>query len=822
MLPDVENVCANSDAPWDRRDHRGERIMIEADAEQLADRRLALLRDIADGYATSTQWSQLSERTARAIAAIPCGIAFVLIYIIDPLRTRLSLIGSAGIPLGHAAAPQTIALDRDDAWSIRATLSARRAQEAPGVALRELPLGIDGRSAGSAVTIPITPVHDEPWGVMVFGLDADASADPGTRTFLDLLAAQVSGGVARVAMTSNRSMLATLGLTAPAAIFLKDLEGRYAFANAMTCEMLGRLDVIGRTDAELLEPPLAERMAAQDRAVVARNASAQFEEQIGDRDYLLIKFPWPNPDGGFIGVYGVAIDISARKHIEETLRNSERQYRAIGESIDYGVWVCDGRGRNVYASDSFLKLTGLTQDECADLGWSSVLHPDDVDATLAAWQACVDSGALWDREHRIKGVDGEYHHVLARGVPVRDANGAIVSWAGINLDISNIKEAEAALREADRRKDDFLSLLAHELRNPLAPIRSSLEAMSLRGLRDDVQRHAHDVISRQVASLVRMVDDLLDVARITHGKLSLQIEVVEIGRVVEEAIETARPYVDEMGHSLDVFMPTEPVHVNVDPVRLTQVVANLLSNSAKYTPSGGHIELRASVSSDGVEIAVTDNGAGIAPDLQHSVFELFSQHHGRGGVGSASGLGIGLALVRDLMDMHGGTVRAHSAGVGRGSTFTITLPASSIAARPKDARPLRAIQSDTTRRRVLVVDDNVDAAESMAALLHLLGHEAQIANDGRAAIERAQRFQPDLILMDLGMPGMDGMQATMRIRALPLQHQPTIAAVTGWNQEASRAEARNAGIDLHVVKPIDVPGLQRILRAVRTRVDVTR
>jgi CheY-like chemotaxis protein len=323
--------------------------------------------------------------------------------------------------------------------------------------------------------------------------------------------------------------------------------------------------------------------------------------------------------------------------------------------------------------------------------------------------------------------------------------------------------------------------------------------------------------------LVRMVDDLLDVARITHGKLSLQIEPVEVARVIEEAIETARPYIDEMGHSLEVFAPTEPVIVNGDPVRLTQVIGNLLSNSAKYTPSGGRIELRANVSSDGVEIAVTDNGVGIAPDLQQSVFELFSQHHVRGGVGSASGLGIGLALVRDLMDMHGGSVRAHSGGVGHGSTFTITLPASSIAARSSDARPLRAsLGSATTPRRVLVVDDNVDAAESMAALLNLLGHEAQVANDGRAAIERAQRFEPDLILMDLGMPGMDGMQTTMRIRALPLNNQPIIAAVTGWNQEASRAEARSAGIDLHVVKPIDVPGLQRILRAVGTRADATR
>jgi PAS domain S-box-containing protein len=657
---------------------------------------------------------------------------------------------------------------------------------------------------------------------MVFGLDARASADRSTRPFLDLLATQMSGGVARVAMTLNRTMLATLGLTAPAAIFLKDLEGRYAFANANTCEMLGRLDVIGRTDAELLGPETAERFAAQDRAVIAGNGSGQFEEWIGDRHYLLIKFPWPNPDGGLTGLYGVAIDISARKNIEETLRNSERQYRAIGESIDYGVWVCDANGRNVYASDSFLKLTGLTQEQCSDFGWVGALHPDDVDATLAAWQACVKSGELWDREHRIRGIDGEYHHVLARWVPVRDTNGAIVSWAGINLDISDIKEAEAALREADRRKDEFLSLLAHELRNPLAPIRSSLEAMNLRGFRDDVQRHTHDVISRQVASLVRMVDDLLDVARITHGKLSLQIESVEVARVIEEAIETARPYIEEMGHSLDVFAPTEPVVINADPVRLTQVIGNLLSNSAKYTPSGGRIELRATVSDDGVEIAVTDNGVGIAPDLQQSVFELFSQHHVRGGVGSASGLGIGLALVRDLMDMHGGSVRAHSDGVGRGSTFTIALPASAIAARPRGARPARPAHNEIARRRVLVVDDNVDAAESMAALLHLLGHEAQIANDGLAAVERTQRFEPDLILMDLGMPGMDGMQATMRIRALPLRNQPTIAAVTGWNQEASRTEARNAGIDLHVVKPIDVPGLQRILRAVGTRANATR
>jgi signal transduction histidine kinase/CheY-like chemotaxis protein len=424
----------------------------------------------------------------------------------------------------------------------------------------------------------------------------------------------------------------------------------------------------------------------------------------------------------------------------------------------------------------------------------------------------VRTGGLWDIELRFKGVDGRYHPVLARGVSVRDEQGAVMCWVGINLDIGRLKQAEEALREADQRKDQFLALLAHELRNPLAPIRNGLHILNLFGFKDERQKRAYDVIERQLSHLVRLVDDLLDVSRITRGKLELRMERVTLESVVQGAIETVRPLTELSQHELSVSLPPQPVVLLADAVRLTQVFANLLSNSTKYTPPGGFVKLSARVAEDSVIVRVEDNGIGIPSDALSSVFEMFTQVD-RVTQRMSGGLGIGLSVVKSLVEMHHGTVRAESEGPGRGSVFTVWLPLAEERSVNEEIAVNLSVSGEGARRRVLVVDDNVDAAESMAALLSLLGHEIQTAHDGEQAVEVAKAFEPDLILMDIGMPKVDGLEATRRIRQLPLRKRPLIAALTGWGQDADRKGSSEAGIDRHLVKPVDLEAVQQLLEA---------
>jgi PAS domain S-box-containing protein len=371
------------------------------------------------------------------------------------------------------------------------------------------------------------------------------------------------------------------------------------------------------------------------------------------------------------------IDITPQKNAEHALRESEKLYRAIGESIEYGVWVCDATGRNIYASDSFLRLSGLTQAQCSDVGWMTRLHPDDVPATLQLWQDCVQSGKNWYREHRILGTDGAYHPVLAQGVAIKGDHGEIRGWAGINLDIRRLKETEEALREADRRKDEFLATLAHELRNPLAPIGHAVKILEAPAADRSQHEWAQQVIARQSRRMALLLDDLLDVSRITSGRLKLRIDRVTLNSLIATAVETARPLIESKRHVLSIELPSPPVELEVDPLRLSQALSNLLANAAKYTDAEGKIRLIIARETDELSITVQDTGIGLSAAALPRVFEMFSQ------VESAidraeGGLGIGLALVRGLVRLHGGRVEARSAGPGCGSEFIVHLPASLI------------------------------------------------------------------------------------------------------------------------------------------------
>jgi CheY-like chemotaxis protein/two-component sensor histidine kinase len=359
-------------------------------------------------------------------------------------------------------------------------------------------------------------------------------------------------------------------------------------------------------------------------------------------------------------------------------------------------------------------------------------------------------------------------------------------------------------------------MLAHELRNPLAPIGNALQI--LRVARDDGATFAQvqGILDRQLGQMVRLVDDLLDVSRISRGKIDLRTERLEVARVVESALETSRPLLEEAKHELTVRVPPQPLCIVGDSTRLAQVLSNLLNNSAKYTPAGGQIGLTVERQDRHVAIRVRDNGVGIPADMLPGVFELFTQddrslHRAQGG------LGIGLTLARRLVEMHGGTIEAHSAGEGTGSEFVVRLPLASDDAKPPPdgAREGGAAAARPPARHVLVVDDNQDSAESLGTLLKLLGHEVRTAHDGPSALETAREFRPEVVLLDIGMPGMNGYDVARRMRTMPEVRDALLVAQTGWGQDDDRRQSKEAGFNDHLVKPVDLDDLQRLLASLQ-------
>jgi signal transduction histidine kinase len=376
----------------------------------------------------------------------------------------------------------------------------------------------------------------------------------------------------------------------------------------------------------------------------------------------------------------------------------------------------------------------------------------------------------------------------------------------LQTEVAERGRVEQALKEADRHKDEFLAMLAHELRNPLAPIRNAVHLIKMRSLEDPQLCLARDVIERQLKQLTRLVDDLLDVSRITRGKINLTRERLELADLMSRAVETVMPAIEARGHALSVELPERSLGLYGDPVRLVQALGNVLGNAAKYTGSGGRISLSARRRNRDAEITVRDNGMGIAPEVLPRIFDLFTQMDERM-ERSPSGLGIGLALVRRLVEMHGGTVGASSAGPGQGSEFIIRLPVSVERADGVDAAASGAVAHEArglgARRRILVADDNQDALETLATLLALDGHEVYRARDGAEAFEVAQRERPEVALLDIGMPRANGYEVATRIRGEPWGRTITLVALTGWGQDADRRRSEAAGFDLHLTKPVD-------------------
>ncbi len=510
-----------------------------------------------------------------------------------------------------------------------------------------------------------------------------------------------------------------------------------------------------------------------------------------------------------------AEDHAVVKHQEQAILASEQRWRTMAEAIPNLLWTDLPDGQCDWLSSQWGKYTGIPEQQLLGLRWLETVHPDDRQRTLACWEeACADRGD-YDLEYRIRRHDGEYHWFKTRGVPIRDEVGKIVYWFGTCTDIEDVKRLEAALRETDRRKNEFLATLAHELRNPLAPIRNGLQVLRLSDKRP-AREQAREMMERQLGQLVRLVDDLLDISRISRDRLELRQARIPLASVVENAVETARPFIDSKGHALMVILPPRPVYLDADLTRLAQVFWNLLSNSAKYTDPGGLIELSAQLDGNELMVTVRDTGIGIPADALPDLFTLFSQvDHSL--ERSQGGLGIGLALVKGLVEMHGGSVAAHSAGVGQGSKFVVRLPVAP--GPPKDETPMAdAPSAGHPRRRVLVVDDNRDSAASLAMMLSLVGHDTRTAHDGLEALELAEAFRPDVMLLDIGLPKLNGYDSCRRIRERPWGKNIFIVAVTGWGQEDDRRRSQQAGFDQHMVKPIDFDNLEKLMAEMKPSV----
>jgi signal transduction histidine kinase len=376
-----------------------------------------------------------------------------------------------------------------------------------------------------------------------------------------------------------------------------------------------------------------------------------------------------------------------------------------------------------------------------------------------------------------------------------------------------LRQLESELREAGRRKDEFIATLAHELRNPLAPVRNAVYILQHEDAGTYAQR-ARDIIARQVKVMARLVDDLMDVSRINRGHIELRLERIDLATVIQQAVEAGRPFIEEGGHALVLDIPKEPLPIEVDPTRLSQVLVNLLANAAKYTDPGGRIELGVQRDDAAIGITVKDNGVGIAAEHLRSVFDMFAQvedvlSRSRGG------LGIGLSLVKHVIELHGGQVEAQSPGIGAGSTFVITLPAQQgmplARADGESACDPQATSDGNRSLKILVVDDNHDGAESLAGLLLLLGHDVRTVHDGEAAVVEATRYRPDVILLDIGLPGVDGYEVCRRIRRQPWGAQTRVIALTGWGDREAQCRSQEAGFDVHLVKPVDESSLQHAL-----------
>jgi PAS domain S-box-containing protein len=510
----------------------------------------------------------------------------------------------------------------------------------------------------------------------------------------------------------------------------------------------------------------------------------------------------------------IAFLVATVRRSHAALVSKHEDFHLLADNMSQHAWTATAAGEWCWFNRRWQSYTGLDADLDRDEQWRQATdHPSHRDRAESGFRHAVATGEPWEDIFPLRAGDGSYEWFLVRAMPVRGADGKVLRWFGTNTNIDERLRLEQELKDGNRRKDEFIATLAHELRNPLAPIQAGVELMRMNPAFPPQLERTREIMHRQLSHLVRLIDDLLDVSRLTSGKLELKMEPVPLRSVIESALETSRPQVESSGHELEVRMPAQALMVRGDLVRLAQVVSNLLNNGAKYTPSGGRVRIAAERDGQEAVISVSDNGIGIDSATLPDIFDLFSQSPSAG-QRRLGGIGIGLSIARQLVRMHGGSLMAESQGLGRGSTFTIRLPLVALEDRDEPsahhARPEPAAGA-TGHKRVLILDDNVDAAQTLGSLLEMAGHTVALAHTGREAIELAPGFAPDIAFLDIGLPDMSGHDVARALRRESTLQATRLVALTGWGAAQDRQESREAGFDFHLTKPVFMETLSEVL-----------
>ena len=632
-----------------------------------------------------------------------------------------------------------------------------------------------------------------------------------------------------VTLRDERELLRTTLTSIGDAVISTDPECRVSFMNGVAEKLTGWtlaeardkplpdvFNIINESTRQPVENPATRALRdgtivglANHTILLARDGS---EHPIDDS-----AAPIRDSESQTVGAVLVFRDITERKQAEAEIRQREQQFATLAESIPQLTWMANADGHIFWYNRRWYEYTGTNFEQMQGWGWQSVHDPKTLPQVMQRWQLSIRTGEPFDMVFPLRSAAGEFRPFLTRIVPFKNDEGQVIRWFGTNTDVTEqrrmaqeLEQLAGELAAADRRKDEFLATLAHELRNPLAPIRNSLEVLKHAAGDGELIDASRETMERQMTQMVRLIDDLLDVSRITRNKLDLRCARVELASIVHHAVETCRPLIDDAGLQFELSLPAAPIYLHADSIRLTQVFSNLLTNASKYTERGGKIQFVVERQGGDAVITVSDTGVGIPPNMLPRVFEMFTQIE-RTRPLAQGGLGIGLTIVKRLVEMHDGSITAQSDGEGLGSRFTVRLPILSENSAPVQHLTTNGTLPKLAPRKILVVDDNQDAAKTLALLLQMTGHQVQTAHDGGAALRLAEEFRPEVILLDIGMPVLNGYDTCRALRQKPWGKEVLIIALTGWGQETDRRKSADAGFDGHLVKPVDHAELMKLL-----------
>ena len=599
----------------------------------------------------------------------------------------------------------------------------------------------------------------------------------------------------------------------PVIVSVHDAAGRVELVNQTCSDYFGVSvdDLRGDGWTQLIHPEDVERYVPAFFDCIRGQRPFQAEARVrrADGEWRWVESraqPRFGAAGEFRGHIGTSVDITERKRAEAALREQEQRFRTLADNIAQLAWMADADGRIFWYNKRWLDYTGRTLEETLALGWQDAHHPDHVERVASKLERSLADGEPWEDTFPLRGRHGDYRWFLSRALPIHDHDGHILRWIGTNTDVTEQRAYAERLREAERQTSEFLAMLGHELRNPLAAVRSAAELVNLAEPHDHRLHRAWVVLERQSTHMTRLIDSLLEVSRIARGKVKLDRSTVDLAKVLADVLQDRGAQLAASGLQLETKLPDQPLWVNGDDVRLAQVFDNLLGNALKFTAPPGLITVQLE-QAGGVALArLRDSGVGLRLEALASIFEPFHQET-QDLSRSAGGLGVGLALVKGLVGLHGGSVEAHSAGPGCGAEFIVRLP---LVQAPPDAVDAIA-HPRSPRRRILIVEDNVDAAEMLQLVLEVQGHEVSVAGNGAEALEALRHTAIDVVLCDIGLPVMSGYELAQAIRNDPALCELTLVALTGYGRSADRRRTRDAGFDAHLTKPVELRALDQLL-----------